>query len=553
LSGADVYIWTFKGVSRLYGKQLLLRLLAQRLFQGKRRAMNSVNGSVAPKVTLAGITKTFPGVIANQDVDAEFFPYEIHALLGENGAGKTTLMNMLCGIYRQDNGKIILDDKIVHFTEPRNAIDSGIGMVHQHFRLVNAFTVAENLHFGWENTPKTFSRKDLRQRAIEVIEKYGFDVSIDSYVHQLSAGEQQRVEILKVLSRGAKVLIFDEPTAVLTPNEATQLFENLRRLADDGHCIIVISHKLREVLAHTDRITVLRCGRNTGTDATKNFNEQKLASLMVGREIGTKKFERPAVAKSQKVAELKSVSALSDLGTPALRDVNLTIHSGEILGIAGVAGNGQRDLSEVLTGIRKVTSGEVWVDNTNMTGKSPSDFLKMGLGFSPEDRLRSGLAASASIANNTVVREYRHSPIGKNGMFSPSAARSVTNSLLKEANVTAPSLNAPVSGLSGGNQQRLIMRREIRIAKKLLITVYPTRGLDVAAVQDIQKQLIERRNSGVGVILISEELDEIFAICDRIAVLFNGKILGEFKTEDCSLLSIGHLMGGVMDDEVVQV
>ena len=507
---------------------------------------------MAPKVTLAGITKTFPGVIANKDVDAEFHPYEIHALLGENGAGKSTLMNMLCGIYRQDSGQIKLDDKVVHFTDPKTAIDAGIGMVHQHFRLVNAFTVAENLNFGLQDTPKTFSKKDLQRRAKAVIEKYGLDVPIDPYVHQLSAGEQQRVEILKVLSRGAKVLIFDEPTAVLTPDEATQLFENLRRLADDGHCIIVISHKLKEVLAHTDRITVLRGGRNTGSDATKNFNEQKLASLMVGREIGTRNFERQAVANSQKVAELKSVSALSDRGTPALSDVNLTVNSGEILGIAGVAGNGQRELSEVLTGNRSVTSGEIWIDTINMTGKFPLDFLKMGLGFSPEDRLRSGLAGSASIANNAVVREYRHPPIGKNGMFSPSATRSLADTLLKGANVKAPNLNAPVSGLSGGNQQRLIMQREIRIAEKLLVTVYPTRGLDVAAVEDIQKQLIERRNSGVGVILISEELSEIFAICDRIAVLFHGRILGEFKTEDCSLLSIGRLMGGVNNDERVQ-
>ena len=514
--------------------------------------MKSAANSVAPKVTMIGITKTFPGVVANQDVDAEFHPYEIHALLGENGAGKSTLMNMLCGIYRQDSGQIKLDDKVVNFTEPRKTIDAGIGMVHQHFRLVSAFTVAENLHFGWEDTPKVFSKKDLRQRATEVIKKFGFDVPIDSYVHQLSAGEQQRVEILKVLSRGAKVLIFDEPTAVLTPGEATQFFENLRRLADDGHCIIVISHKLKEVLSHTDRITVLRGGRNTGNDATKNFNEQKLASLMVGREIGTKKFELPVVEKSQKVAELKSVSALSDRGTPALSDVNLTINSGEILGIAGVAGGGQRELSEVLTGIRATTTGEVWINGTNMTSKSPSDFLKMGLGFSPEDRLRSGLVASATISDNAVVREYRHPPIGKNGMFSPSAARFLANSLLNEANVSAPSLNAPVSGLSGGNQQRLIMRREIRIAEKLLITVYPTRGLDVAAVEDIQKQLIELRNGGVGVMLISEELDEIFAICDSIAVLFQGRILGQFKTKNCSLLSIGRLMGGVMEDELVQ-
>jgi general nucleoside transport system ATP-binding protein len=498
------------------------------------------------RVSMTGICKYFPGVIANEDVDVEFLPSEIHALLGENGAGKSTLMKMLCGIYQPDAGRIALEGEPVRFAGPQHSIAAGIGMVHQHFHLVNAFTVAENLHLGWDDTPRIISRKKLFSRAMALSKKYNLDVPADAYVHQLSAGEQQRVEILKMLTRGAKVLILDEPTAMLTPDESRHLFKNLRRLASDGHTVIIISHKLKEVLAYTDRITVLRSGRKVNSARTANCNEEMLANQMVGRSLVFGDYRRTAwLSEKNKVAELVNVCANNDRGLPALVDVSLHVKSGEIVGVSGVAGNGQRELSEVLSGLRNTTLGKVVLNGVDVTNKPSRHFLEQGLGFVPEDRLRTGLAATRSIAANVALREYKRPPLGWRGLFSPGHAKRFAIDLLKSAGVAAPNINTSVGNLSGGNQQRMIMHRELRVAEKIMIAVYPTRGLDVAAIEDIRKILIDRRNEGVGILLISEELEEIFAVCDRIAVLFRGRIIGVIDRDKCDLPQIGRLMGGV--------
>ena len=501
-----------------------------------------------PGVALRHITKTFPGVIANDDISIAFRKGEIHALLGENGAGKSTLMNILTGIYRAESGEIEVEGRPVHFRSAADAIAAGIGMVHQHFKLVMAFTVAQNIHMGWRETPLWLSQTNLSARTARLAEEFGMALDPDAIVGDLSAGEQQRVEIVRVLARGARVLIVDEPTAVLSPAEVASLFTALHRLRGTGRAVIFISHKLNEVLDISDRVTILRRGRVAGTRDTSEMDSRKLAAMMIGREVIFSRLPRSTAPDGlrREVLRLDGVSATSS-GRRALRDVSLSVHGGEILGIAGVAGNGQRTLTEVIAGMVPPDSGSIHIDGQPSAGMRPDAVARLGVGHIPEDRLKSGFAGALSIVANAVLRSYRSPPVSRRGWFSATGAAAVAGTLLAEADVSVPNLGIPLQSLSGGNQQRLIARRECRIAQRLLIAAYPMRGLDVGAVERLRAMLMERREAGAGVILISEEIDELLELADRIAVMHHGRITGTLEISEATPERIGLLMGGERD------
>ncbi len=502
-----------------------------------------MTGGAACAVQLVGITKVFPGLIANDSVNLDVRSGEIHALLGENGAGKSTLMNVLTGIYQPDGGQILVDGKPVRFASAAQAIAAGIGMVHQHFKLIRAFTVAENIHLGWDETPLRVSPADMEARTRALAQKFGLDVRPDAVVGDLSAGEQQRVEILRTLARGARVLILDEPTAVLTPGESAVLLRALRDYAAAGAAIVFISHKLDEVLAVADRITVLRAGRRVASLPAADCDEPELARLMVGHDFAPPGGRSGGWTPGRVVLELRGVSARNDRGLLALRGVDLAVHAGEILAVAGVAGNGQRELTEVLTGMRPASHGQVRLDGRVMRA-DPAAFLAGGVGHIPEDRLKNGLAPSMGVADNAVMREYRRRPLARGPLFSPRAAAALAGRIVADAKVLVPSMRAPVRNLSGGNQQRLVARREMRVARRVLVAAYPTRGLDIGAIDTMLRYMAEMRNSGVGVLLVSEELEEILQIADRVAVFFAGRVMGVFPSSDADIEKIGMLMGG---------
>ena len=513
----------------------------------------ATSSATRPAVELVGITKSFPGLVANDAIDLDLRRGEIHALLGENGAGKSTLMNILTGIYQPDGGEILLNGTPVRFASPVQAIAAGIGMVHQHFKLIKAFTVAENIHMGWSATPRRVSAAVLERRTRQLADKFGLDVRPEARVEDLSAGEQQRVEILRVLARGARVLILDEPTAVLTPSEAAQLAHAMRGFIASGYAIIFISHKLDEVLEVADRITVLRAGKKIATLNARDCTQSQLATLMVGREIVMPSGHAEGHVRDLGpiVLQLAGVSAKNDRGLPALTDVDLALHAGEIVGIAGVAGNGQRELSEVLTGTRAVTEGQVRIGGQVMAAAAPAEFLALGIGHIPEDRLRSGLAPSMAVAENAVLREYNKPPLARGPFFAVRAAAALARRIVADARVLVPNMRMPVRNLSGGNQQRLVGRREMRVASKALVAAYPTRGLDVGAIDSMLRYLIEMRDKGVGVLLISEELEEVLGIADRVAVLFQGRIMGVFPAGEADPERIGLLMGGRAEPQPV--
>ncbi|NTF90254.1 ABC transporter ATP-binding protein [Agrobacterium rhizogenes] len=501
-----------------------------------------------PLVQLKGIAKYFPGVIANEDVDLDVLPGEIHALLGENGAGKSTLMNILTGIYQPDAGEIIIDGYAKQFATPIQAIAAGIGMVHQHFKLVQAFTVAENIHLGWSETPRRASAQVLEVRTAALAAKFNLQTRSGARVSDLSTGEQQRVEILRVLARQARVLILDEPTAVLTPAEARELFKALRDFVAQGNAVIFISHKLDEVLEISDRISILRGGRKIATQNTADCNPRMLAKLMVGRDIVLADMRHRAAGAApispEPVLSLDNVSALNDAGDEALHGVSLQVHAGEILGIAGVAGNGQRELSQVLAGMRPISDGLILVEGTPVGRSNAAAFVERGIGHIPEDRLHSGLAPALSITVNAVMREYKRSPVSSGGVYRPGAATALAKEIAAVADVAIPDFGMPIRNLSGGNQQRLVARREMRIANKVLIAAYPSRGLDVGAINTMLRYIVELRDAGTGIVLISEELEELLNLSDRIAVLYEGKVIGIVENDKADIDQIGLMMGG---------
>ncbi|HEY5295544.1 MAG TPA: ABC transporter ATP-binding protein [Gaiellaceae bacterium] len=498
-------------------------------------------------VSLRGITKRFPGVVANDGVDFEAAEGEVHALLGENGAGKSTLSNILTGLYRPDEGEVRLHGQPVVFHAPRDALDAGICMVHQHFRLVTPFTVAENVILGdhrGEGKKFTVNPRRIERRVAELGERYRIAVDPRARIWQLSLGEQQRVEILKALYRDARVLILDEPTAVLTPQEADSLFETLRVMAGEGRTIIFISHKLHEVKAVSDRVTVLRAGKNVATVDTADATPRSLASLMVGREVAiAQRVERDGEL-GEPVLEVDGLCAAGDRGGDALHNVSLTVRAGEIVAIAGVAGNGQRELAETLTGLRPGTAGSVSVAGKRLRGGDSREAIRAGVAHVPEDRLHTGVAPSLSIASNVVLKSYRGSTVTTGPMLRLRAIREQAVKLISRYDVRGGGPDLPARQLSGGNLQKVVLAREFEGEPRVLVVASPTRGLDVSAIETVHGFLRDAASSGVGVLLISEDLDEIRALADRIAVMYEGAIVGELDAAGASVEELGLLMAG---------
>ena len=496
-----------------------------------------------PAVVARNISKSFDGVPALSDVDLELQRGEVHALLGENGAGKTTLSNILAGIYRADAGRIDVDGIERQFSSPAHAIAAGIGMVHQHFRLVAPMTVAENIHLGWDATPLRVKPRDLVARTADLMDELGLRVDPGAKVWQLSVGEQQRVEILRVLARGARILILDEPTAVLTTAEAGELFNVMRALVAGGRTVVFISHKLNEVLQVGDRITVLRNGERVVTCAAAGVTARQLARMMTGEERELAVEHRDTSAYPP-VLELRGVSARSSRGLPALHDVDLVVRRGEILGIAGVSGNGQSELAEVLTGLRPVDAGEVVVSGQRLTDAGPRRFAAVGVGNIPEDRIGTGLVRSAPVRDNAILRHYRNPELSGRIALKRTATVEFARRLVERARVRTPSLLSVTSILSGGNQQRLIVHREALVATSAFVAMHPSRGLDVGAAQDVQAALLAAREQGCAILLISDDLDEVLLMSDRIAVMYEGRVVGVFDRRDADREQLGLLMGG---------
>ncbi len=500
-----------------------------------------------PAVALRGITKRFPAVLANDQVDFEAAEGEVHALLGENGAGKTTLSNILTGLYRPDEGEILLFGRPAEFHSPRDAIDAGVAMVHQHFRLVVPFTVAENVVLGdHRDVGRTFllHPRTIERRVEELSRRYGLAVDPRARIWQLSVGEQQRVEILKALYQDARILILDEPTAVLTPQEADALFETIRAMAADGRTVIFISHKLHEVKAVADRVTVLRRGRSVVTVATHAATPRSLAALMVGREIELGRRQDSAAEMGDPVLELEGVSAHGDRGSAAVTDVSFSVRSGEIVAVAGVAGNGQRELAETIVGIRPRTSGTIRVSGGPLRGADPRESIAAGIGYIPEDRLGTGVAPQLSVAMNVVLKAYRRPPVSRGPLLRFRQIRDRALRLMQQYDVRAPGPHVPAWQLSGGNLQKVVLAREFSGTPAVLVAASPTRGLDVAGIQTVHAYLREAASAGVGVLLISEDLDEILTLADRIVVMFEGGVSGERDAATATPDDLGLLMAG---------
>ncbi len=498
-------------------------------------------------VELRGITKRFPGVVANDDVHFEAVEGEVHALLGENGAGKSTLSNILTGLYRPDEGEIAISGKTVSFSSPRDALDAGICMVHQHFRLVPPFTVAENVILGdhrGEGKKLVVNPRRIERRVAELGERYRIAVDPRARIWQLSLGEQQRVEILKALYREARILILDEPTAVLTPQEADSLFATLRVMADEGRTIIFISHKLHEVKAVSDRVTVLRAGKNVETVRTQDATPRSLAALMVGREVNMAERIPRAGEFGEAVLEIADLRAAGDRGRETLRGVSLTVRAGEVVAIAGVAGNGQRELAETVTGMRAPTRGTITVDGKKLRGGDAREAIQAGLAHVPEDRLHTGVAPSLSIASNVVLKSYRGREVVKGPLLRLRTIRDYAALLIKRYDVRGGGPDLPARRLSGGNLQKVVIAREFEGKPRVLVIASPTRGLDVAAIETVHRYLREAAANGVGVLLISEDLDEILALADRVAVIYEGAIVGEVDAASATVEEIGLLMAG---------
>ena len=502
-----------------------------------------------PAVEMRGIVKRFPGVLANDRVDFAAAAGEVHALLGENGAGKSTLSNILTGLYRPDAGEIFIDGEPVQFQSPRDALDARIFMVHQHFRLVETFTVAENVVLGdHRGEGRTFRLRPraIEQHVAELSKRYGLAVDPRARVWQLSLGEQQRVEILKALYREARILILDEPTAVLTPQEADVLFATLREMAVEGRTVIFISHKLHEVKAVADRVTVLRGGRSVATVSAADATLRSLASLMVGRELDSGQPVRARTA-GEPVLELTDVWSDADRGDSAVRGASLVVRGGEIVAVAGVAGNGQRELAETVAGMRRATRGEILVCGKAIRAGDPRSAIAAGVAYVPEDRLGTGVAPSLSIASNLALKGYRergssHGPLLRIGRIRERAVE-----LIHRYSIAAPGPGAPARLLSGGNLQKVVLAREFSGKPRLLIAASPTRGLDVGAIETVHAYLREAAADGVGVLLISEDLDEILLLADRVAVMYEGAIVGETSREEADVEEIGLLMAGGQD------
>lgn len=503
---------------------------------------------MAYSVELLDITKRFPGVLANDGVTVRFEEGGIHAVIGENGAGKSTLMSILYGLHQPDSGQIIVRGEHVTIPDPSTAISLRLGMVHQHFMLVPSLTVAENVILG--NTPTKRGLTDIKvaeTRLLELSEQYGMAVRPRARVRDLSVGILQRVEILKALYRGADVLILDEPTAVLTPQESFALFDTLRALSAQGKTIVFISHKLKEVLAVAQQVTVMRAGKVTGELPTAGTTERELARLMVGREV-ILRIDKADPTPGDVVLELQGVNAVDDRRLPALRDVNLQVKAGTVMGIAGVEGNGQTELIEVITGLRPVTGGRITLSGQDITGRSPRELREAGLAHIPEDRLERGVSTEASIEENLILDTFYRPPLSRRGWLDRKAIRAYANKLIGDYEIATPDAETRAGSLSGGNMQKIVVAREIAGGPPLLIAAQPTRGVDVGAIEYIHRRIVELRDKGSAVLLISAELDEILSLSDEVAVLYEGQIVSVQPRAAVDELELGLRMAGVHGD-----
>ena len=498
------------------------------------------------RLQMLDITKRFPGVIANEKVTIECHRGEVLGLLGENGAGKTTLMNCLYGIYTPDEGKILIDGHEVRIASPSEALANGIGMVHQHFKLVDTLTVLENIMLGLPAKRQKIDFAPVRRKLLALCEEYGFHVDPDAQVWSLPVGQQQWVEILKALYRDVKVLVLDEPTAVLTPAESDQLVRVIQKLKEEGRSIIFISHKLREVLEVTDRVTVLRDGKCVGTVDTKEATQISLAKMMVGRSVSIERKSRPAMHDQKVVLEMTNVCANDDRGIPALKNLNLEVHAGEIVGVAGVDGNGQKELAECIVGLRKTTAGEITVDGKRVTNVIADPSF---IGFIPEDRQKTGLVMDFSITENLIMKDNGRSPYAKHGILNRKAVQDHAKQMIATFHIKTPSANVKVKNLSGGNQQKVVIARELCNEPLFEIAAQPTRGLDLGAVANVHDILLRERNRGAAILFISAELQEIMALSDRIIVMFGGEITGDVGAETADTTTIGQMMLGHVSED----
>jgi simple sugar transport system ATP-binding protein len=499
-----------------------------------------------PAVAMRSITKRFPGVLANDAVDFEAKHGEVHALLGENGAGKSTLASILTGLYRPDSGEIAIDGATVAFNSPKDAMGAGVSMVHQHFRLAASLTVSDNIvlgdsRAGWLRT----TDRTIDATVEDLAKRYRMPVDPRARIWQLSVGEQQRVEILKALYRGARILILDEPTSLLTPQEADDLFVTLRRMTGEGRTVVFVSHKLDELMAVSDRVTVLRGGRSIGTVVTRESSPAQLARMMVGREVVFAQTKRGHdLAGAKVVLELLGVSADGDLGIKALHGISLGVRAGEIVGLAGVSGNGQRQLAEVISGARPRTSGDVLLAGRKLRNADPEEAIEKGIAHIPEDRMGTGVAPGLSIADNLILKSHKRPPISQWGVLRQSRVVANGRSLMERFAVAAPGPDTPTRLLSGGNVQKVVLARELSSRPVMIIAANPTRGLDVGATESVRALLVDAALQGVGILLISEDLDEILILADRIAVIYEGRIVAVVPRPDADVHQIGLMMAG---------
>jgi simple sugar transport system ATP-binding protein len=493
---------------------------------------------------MINISKLFQGVAANDNVDLTVSSGEILGLLGENGAGKTTLMNILYGVYQPDGGEIRINGRRTRIDSPRASMNRGIGMVHQHFMLVQNHTVLENIVLGYIRAPGLFPQKKIRATVVSFSEKFNFNIDPDKKVWQLSAGEQQRVEIIKALVNEAGLLILDEPTSVLTPQETRDFFGILEKMRKEGRMIILISHKLDEITMLCDRVTVLRKGRVVGHAERKDLDKRTLARMMVGRDV-VFSFSREKMPREEKVLEVDGVQVVGDKGVAVVNGISFDVYRNEIFGIAGVSGNGQRELVEAITGLRRVARGRIKINGVDIANQSPRNIYNTGVSHVPEERIRFGIAPNLFLYENAILKQHHQKKFSHRAFLAYGRIKTHTRQLVKDFQVATPSIDVQTKNLSGGNIQKLILGREIADKPDLLVASHPTYGLDVGATEYLRNQLLKRRAEGGAVLLVSEDLEELFELCDRIAVIFQGRLMGVLGADDPRLADIGLMMAGV--------
>lgn len=497
-----------------------------------------------PVIEMRNITKRFGNVIANENVNLSLYPGEIHALLGENGAGKSTLMNVLTGIYKPNSGEIYYQGKKVSIKSPKQAVDMGIGMVHQHFRLIPPLSVAENVFLYMPNCSTVLRQKEMEDAINACSKEFHLDVDASAKVWQLSVGEQQRVEIVKLLYRGAEILILDEPSAVLTAQEAVEMFKVLRRMADSGKSVIIISHKMNEVMQNADRITVLKNGRVEDSMEAKDATVERLTKAVVGDREFVPQIRDSHNCSEEAVLSVENLSVKNDKGLTAVNNVSFSIHAGEIFGIAGVAGNGQKELTEAIAGLRRAENGKITVKGEDLTKLSIRKHIDKGVSFIPEDRLSMGLVPALDLSENMILKHFGWEKFSRKGILKKKAIDETTKDYIQKYDIKTAGIHSPVGLMSGGNQQKLLIAREINGNPSLLVASYPVRGLDIGATEAIHKILLEESEKGTAILLVSEELDELFQMADRIGVMCDGNMMAVLDRENADYDTIGRLMSG---------